>query len=396
MLHTELTCPFCNASLAGVVRGASDEPATCSRCGERLPATLTAQLPSEPFPAASAAAPSAARVPGKTKTLVAILAIMFSMAALATVFAYFTRDYRRQNDYRTQKKTEPGLAPTAAEASLLGFLPARCNVLAALHVSKLLQQPATRKLLDEPPLSLLVQSLPQWTGLKLSDFDQAALGAEIQSKLPQVVVVLQTRQPYVPAKVAAALAPAQPAQHRGKLLVRFRLQPVGEGLLWCHSERLLVLILGLDAVTTDDLDAVPPRPRPGAEGFAAPLRSAIAQRLPATSALWLAGHFDEPSAAGDLLEFGGKKNELLDALLRTKTFALSVQPQDHPTLTAHFFTGAAQASERLQTLLEARRWEGAQSYKVVGPSPDAEAVEQWVTLQARGDLAKGFASWQGK
>ena len=329
-------------------------------------------------------------------TLAAILIVMFSMAALATVFAFRTRDFRRQNDYRTQKKSEPGVAPTAADASLLGFLPARCNVLAALHVGELLKNPAMRQLLDEPPLSVLSKSLPQWTGLKLADFDQIALGAEIKATLPQVVLVLQTRQPYVPAKVAAALAPAQPTQRRQKLLVRFSLPPTGEGLLWCHSERVIVLVLGLDAVNTDELDAMPPRPRPGGEGFAEPLRMAIAQRLPATSALWLAGHFEQPSAAGDLLALTGKKNELLETLLQAKSFVVGVQPQNQPMLTAHFHTGAAKASERLQALLEARRWDAAQSYKIAGPPPGAEPAEQWVTLQVRGDVTKWISSWQEK
>jgi hypothetical protein len=393
MVVPELTCPYCNARLTAGGAVAGDERATCPRCGERLPLALSAQLSSASPSVPEPAAPTTAQAPGKRKTLAVILAIMGAMAALATAFAFVTRDFRRQNDYRTQKKTEPGLVTPAAEASLLGFLPARCNVVAALHVSELLKQPATRKLLDEPPLGALAPSLTRWTGLAVADIDQITAGAEIKSKLPQLTVILQTRQPYVPGSITAALAPAQATNHRQKPLVRFSIQPAGEGLLWCHSDRILVLVLALDAVTIDDLDAVPSRPRPGGEGLAAPLRSALAERLPANSALWLAAHFDEFPAVGDLLAFNANKHELLESLLRMRTWVVSVQPHENPTLTAHFFTGAAEASERLQMLLEARRWDGAASYKVAGPPPDADVQDQWVSLQARGDLARWLGQW---
>ena len=394
MVVPELTCPFCNASLAKVGRGATDGRVACPRCGEQLPATVSAQLSTEPFPVANTARTDGLAVPGKWKTLIAILTVMLGMAAVATVFAFFTKDFRRQNDYRTRNKTNPAPRNSGAEVPILGFLPARCNVLAALHVGELLKQPATRKLLEAPPLGLIVAKLPQWTGLTLGDIDQVVLGAEIKSKLPQLIVLVQTRQAYLPGKITAALAPAPPAKYRQKTLVRFPLQPVGEGLLWCHSERLLVFVLALDAVNTDDLDAVPPQPRAGTAGFAEPLRTALAQRLPTASAFWLAGHFEEPSALGDLLKLAGRKNGALETLVQSKTFVVSLQPQDNPTLTAHFFTGDAKTTGRLQALLEARRWPEAQSYKVAGPPPDVLAAEdQWVTLQARGDLAAWIASW---
>jgi hypothetical protein len=53
----------------------------------------------------------------------------------------------------------------------------------------------------------------------------------------------------------------------------------------------------------------------------------------------------------------------------------------------HFFTGAAAASRALEKWLAERPLPGAKSYKVEGPPPDAaDASQEWVTLQLRGDV----------
>lgn len=397
MVGAQLSCPFCNAALTGVVRSVSAERVNCPRCGEPLPAALAAQLPSEPMPAVITSA-SRSPVPGKTKTLLAILAIMATMAVISGIFIWNTQEWRRKNDYRTQKKTDPDVQTRGpADVAILGFLPAKCNVLGAVNVADLRKQPTTRRLLDQPPLGPSARKVPEWTGLTWSDIEQIVLGAEVKGKLPQLFVVVQTRQPYAAGKIAAALAPAVPTKHRNKMLIRFPLQPLGEGLLWCHSDQLLVFVVGLDAVLTDDLDALPSRPRPGLEGFPAALRAAVTERLPPASACWLAGHFDEPSGLGEFLALTGQKNAALDVLLQTKTFVVSVQAQDQATLTGHFFTGEAKSAARLQALLESRRWPEAQSYKVAGPPLDVvEPESQWVTLQARGDLAAWLASLSPK
>lgn len=392
MVGAALTCPFCNAALTGVVRSASAERVVCPRCGEPLPAELAAQLPSEPIAATAPFVPRAV-VPGKTKTVLAILTIMVTMAVAAGVFVWYTKDFRRRNDYRAQKKIDPEQTPGPADVAILGFVPAKCNVLGALNIADLRKRTATRRLLEEPPVGVLARQVPRWTGLSWNDIEEIALGAEVKGKLPQLFVIVRTRQPYASGKISAALAPAVPAKHRNKLLIRFPLQPFGEGLVWCHSEQILVFVLGLDAVATDDLDALPSRPRPGLEGFVAPLRAALGERLPPASAGWLAGHFDEPTGLAELLALTGQKHAPLDAVLESKTFVVSLQAQDQPTLTGHFFTGDAMASARLQTLLERQPRPETLSYKVAGPPPQMRDPEaQWVTLQVRGDLADWLAA----
>jgi len=397
------TCPFCNAPLTNPAPAALGARVVCPRCGEPLPEELVAQVgaaaqrsqPDAPSNFVPAPAP-----PGKSKTLFAVLGVMVVMAVLGAIYVMQTQQYRRGNDFRTQKKNEPALqSAPAAEAPILGLLPARCNVLADLHVAELLKQPATRRLFDtdttagtSSPIPLLANKLQQWTGLKLGDIEHLALGSEISTKLPQLVILVQTHQPYSPGKVNAALAPATPIKHRQKLLVRFPIPPAGEGLLWCHSERILALVLCPVAAQLDDLDAIPPQPRSGVEGFAAPLRAALTERLPSASVAWIAGNFDEPPPLSDLLKLAGVKNAALDMLLQTKTFVVSVQPQSPLTVLGHFRGRTGDDAGKLQAFLAEHRWAEAQSWKVEARPPDpADPESLWLTLQVRGDLAAWLA-----
>jgi hypothetical protein len=397
------TCPFCNAPLANVAPTAAGGRTLCPRCGEPLPGALIAQLgdaPPEGRPAVPDDGVAAPAPPGKSKTLFAILAVMVVMAGLGSVYIWQTQQYRRNNDFRTQKKNEPTLqSAPAAEAPVLGLLPARCNVIANLHVAELLKEPTTRRLFDvettagqSSPISMLAGKLQQWTGLKLGDIEHIALGGEISTQLPQLVILVQTRQPYLPGKVTAALAPATPIKHRQKLLVRFPIPPAGEGLLWCHSERILALVLCPVAAQLDDLDAIPPQPRPGVEGFAAPLRSALTNRLPSTSVAWIAGHFEEPPPLSDLLKLAGIKNAAFDLLSQTKTFVVGLQPQNPLTVLGHFLGRTGDDTVKLQAFLAEHRWAEAKSWEVAARPPDAADPDSfWVTLQMRGDLAAWLA-----
>src|SRR5439155_17764543 len=125
------------------------------------------------------------------------------------------------------------------------------------------------------------------------------------------------------------------------------------------------------------LDAIPPQPRPGVEGFAAPLRDAITQRLPSASAAWIAGHFEEPPPLNELLKLAGVKNAALDMLLQTKTFVVSVQPQNPLTVLGHFHGRTTDDTVKLQAFLAEHRWGEAQSWKVEARPPDAADPESF-------------------
>src|SRR5262245_18924041 len=146
------TCPFCNAPLINLAPAVLGARVVCPRCGEPLPDALVAQVGAAPRESPSTATDENVATmppPGKSKTLCAILAVMVVMAALGAIYVVRTQQYRRGNDFRTQKKNDPALqSAPAAEAPVLGLLPARCNVLADLHVAELLKQPVTRRLFN--------------------------------------------------------------------------------------------------------------------------------------------------------------------------------------------------------------------------------------------------------
>jgi hypothetical protein len=328
--------------------------------------------------------------PGRGRTVAVVLALMLVMAGIGLGYALWTTGFRRANDFRSKKGTPLVLQATApAHVPALGLLPARSNVIAAINVAELLKQPASRPLLQEPRpalLSGLFAGLEKWTGLTPAYIDHIALASEVRADVPRLTVLVHTRQPYAPYKVAENLAPAQPAKHRNKLLVRFPLDP-GEGLLWAHSERVLALVLCIDAAKTDDLDAISTQPRPPLEGFAKPLRDAIEQRLDKQSALWIAGDLGDSTVISDALSLTGVTTKGWAPLLSAKRFVAGVTPRGELTLVAHLFTGEAKAAASLKEWLEKRRWPEATSHKVEAPPADALSSEQWVTLQVRGDPA---------
>jgi hypothetical protein len=384
MTSAQPTCPYCNAPVAAVAR----EARQCARCGERLPASFaTVAPPSESTPQQEDV--PASTPPGQGRTLAVVLTIMVVMAGIGLSYALWTVSFRRANDFRTKKGTPLVLQSSApAHVPALGLLPARSNVVAALNVAELLKHPASRRLFDEPRPALLAwlfAGLEKWTGLEPADIDHVALASEIRTDLPRLTVLVHTRQPFPPHKIAERLAPAQPTKHRNNVLVRFPLQPAGEALLWRHSERVLAFVLCLDAAKLDDLDAIPTQPRPGLEGFAEPLRDAIEQRLDKQSALWIAGDLGESTVIGDAVALTGLTTKGWAPLLGAKRFVAGVTPREDLTLLAHLFTGDAKAGV-LKQWLEKRRWPERTSHKVEAPPPDAAASEQWLTLQVRGDV----------
>jgi hypothetical protein len=375
------SCPYCNAPVAAVAPGSP----RCARCGEPLPPGLA-----ETAPSASLSEPAeqpALTPPGRGRTVAVVLTVMVAMAGIGLGYALWTTGFRRANDFRSKQGTPLVLQATApAHVPALGLLPARSNVIAAINVAELLKQPASRPLLQEPRPALLAglfAGLEKWTGLTPADIDHIALASEVRSDVPRLTLLLHTRQSYAPYKVAENLAPAQPTKHRNKLLVRFPLDP-GEGLLWAHSERVLAVVLCIDAAKTDDLDAIPSQPRPGLEGFAEPLRDAIAQRLDKQSALWIAGDLGNSTVISDALSLTGVTTKGWAPLLAAKRFVAGVTPQEDLTLVAHLFTGEAKTAASLKEWLAKRRWPEATSHKVEAPPADALSSEQWVTLQVRG------------
>ena len=91
---TPTSCPFCNALLPALTAPAAGEKLPCPRCGELVPAArwpvTTAIASGEPNVKPPAAELPLAQVPGKRKTALILVSVMFTMAAVGLGFMLWT------------------------------------------------------------------------------------------------------------------------------------------------------------------------------------------------------------------------------------------------------------------------------------------------------------------
>jgi hypothetical protein len=334
-------------------------------------------------------APTLQPAPRRTNRQVAlwVLGVMSAMALFALIMALATVHVRREHDYRTKKETSSAPAlPDPSQLEGLGFLPPEVNMVAALQVAELSKDSEAKRLLEDPRpplLEMLLGTVEKRARITIEDIDHVVLGAEIREKLPQVTVVIVTREPYDPAERDKALQPATPTLVRGKNLYRFDLNP-GKGMLWCPQPRVLVLLLRLDALTAADLDAIPLSPRQGAEAPPRAIQAYLAeQRIDRQSLAWAAGVFDGQNAFKDLLALSTGGGELASLVGQLQSFTLSLSSHSGLKLVGDFKARNSVAASRLQKQLEKNAWPKASTVKVVLPIP---ADPSWVRWVVSGDV----------
>lgn len=379
-----ISCPYCNSVLSPAEVPRLDGKARCPRCGEPLPANLTAGATLQP--AHYSAAPPKYQPWTNRGIGLSIVGGMVLLALAGLVFALLTVDARRKNDYRVRKNPNPPPSVQApGELAGLGFLPPEVNCVAAVQVSELLKDPQGKKLLEAPRpafVNLILGAVEKWSRLKLADVDQIVVGTEIKDKLPQLTVVVRTRNAYDPAALAKALAPLEPTQHRGKTLFRFAAQP-GQGMLWCPEPRTFVLLIRLDALKLADLDAIPLVPRTGADAVPSAIKTIVDQRVSKQSLIWAAGEFGQAGAFKDLLAFTPVSPDWVNFLARINGFGASLVSQEGLDFVSHFRAGP-QDARFVERELDTIKLPEIKA-KVVAPPPMGTAgSNQWVTLQLRG------------
>jgi hypothetical protein len=262
MTAATVACPYCNAYVTLPEPVPPGRRVTCALCGEAFAyRPLVAGLVAAPPPGTDGP-PHARDFPGgeplrrwNRRTAALILGIMGIMAVLALAVSLRTVDRRRALDQ------EP-----------LGYLPPDTNVMAGLHVAKLLKDPAGREFASQShlgPADVGVVNLEQWTGLPLEALADVVLGLKVSDQLiPRLTLVVQTLKPYDEAKVRAALKDSQQIERHQKKLYRFRLdRPPVTATLWCAGQSTLVY-----GLSPEDLDAVPLTPHPGIDHLPAPLQ----------------------------------------------------------------------------------------------------------------------------
>ena len=249
-----------------------------------------------------------------------ILGNMACVALIVLPFAVATKESRRGNDPKGVPKELAVPANDVREvtpSSLagLGYLPEDCNLAAGIHVAELATLPAGAKLLawqgegETPPwlLQIVLGPVERWTGLLPTAVDHVVVGTHLDAAVPNLIIVIRTRQPYNPQTIAKAQAPAVPVRHLDRDLYQFSTKPVGAGILYAADPNTLILILRVDAMTERDKQLLSAAPRTGAAGPPVPLRTILGERLAAgTPIWWVATEIERPEIAMALLPIGAK------------------------------------------------------------------------------------------
>ena len=308
-----------------------------------------------------------------------------TMAALTVAFTFWTQGFRRQNDFKKGHIATDPASSIPDEMTSLGLVPARCNVLGAINLADLRANPVAKKaFLDQPPRSLvwLADRLKDATGLSLDDLDQIAVGIEMTDQLPKIFVVVQTRAAYDPQAILKSFAPAKTQSLRNRPLVRFTLNPVGDGIAWCVSDRHIAFLFRVEPGKLDDLESIPVRPRQKLEGSSDAIRALVKDRVDKQSLAWLAADLAPASGMLDFLNVVGARVEPYRPLLDAKALAINIKTDRDVVVLGHVLARSPKDIKKLEDCLRDFDWRGESSKKVEATPPDAGA-DPWVTLQLR-------------
>jgi hypothetical protein len=174
---------------------------------------------------------------------------MAVMAAAALGFALKTQSSRRAYDHVAPPEAQQ------ARGSAFAYLPADVNILAAVRVADVIDQPAGKDLLGLLGLGQGQDGMDRFgklTGMKPADLEVVVLGVKAREGQVRPTLIWQARRPYDAARVREALGAREAVTRRGKQLYPFKTDkaPLG-GVVWQPAENILVMGLSIE-----DLDAV--------------------------------------------------------------------------------------------------------------------------------------------
>jgi hypothetical protein len=376
-MNASPTCPYCNA-VVPVPAGARDgQFLPCPRCGERFPyhGFSAAENGTPPAPGVEAPPPvpdeamidrvgEGLRRWSKGAVALLIVGVMVLMAGGGLALALLTQASRRSHDRPPPPEELPPRVRVVAPADLagLGYLPPDTDLVAAVQVAAMLEEPAGQKFLQRfrPEALLRGQAaegpalpgnLEEWTGLGPGDLDSLVAGLKVADKVlpPRFILVARARRAFDEQKVLSALR-AEREPGSGRQLYRFHVERLGQKpVLWFADDRTLIV-----ALTPEQLAEVPETPRTGPDHLPAPLQEAIRNRLGDGAQVWAAGHATdwEKTTVGFLLAIP-RARQLLAPLEQIRTFAVGLRFGDGLSLNGAFQCGDAAAAQKLAERLAA-------------------------------------------
>jgi hypothetical protein len=312
-----------------------------------------------------------------------IVGNMLLVALFALPYALLTTGFRRSHDPPRKtdlnrsgpvKDDESAVGRAPAELAALGYLPADSSLVVGVHVAELLREKAGKEFLENPswkPLELALRQVEKWTGLHRDTIDHVALGARIDG-FPRLTVVVQTRVPYDPASFRVLHDESKPTEHHGRLLYPLLLRPIGQGALWCVGERTLLLTLWWDPAGFPEMkEALPLKPRRGAEGLTPALRACLEKRLSRGALVWVAGTSPPAPLVAAVLPFARGAQSTPAALKKVRVFSAALRfaaGAEEVALAGDLECADVAAAEALQRFLQGQKVPGVGAPGVAGPA----------------------------
>jgi hypothetical protein len=219
-----------------------------------------------------------------------VLTVMASMAVIGLAFAWYTKAWRRERDHlSTNAEPPPAQVTIAAPIQLAGlsYLPTDTDIVFGVHVAELLAENQGQDLVPAllAATNFRETDLEQWIGLKLNELDYVLVGLKTQDRIiPRITLVVQTRRPYDPDKLRAALKVGRRSEREGRTIYRFTPSDTSlEGSIWFAGDRTLVL-----GLIPADFAEIPPLPRSVTDTLAPELVSLL-RPLKEGTPVWLVG-----------------------------------------------------------------------------------------------------------
>jgi hypothetical protein len=280
-----------------------------------------------------------------------LLALMVLVGVGLAIVVIQTRPVRGP---KPTDPSDPLSVPAVLPSRLasLGYLPGDVNLIAAVHVAECSRSPAGQQFLKRFHIrgeTWGLDTLEQWTSVKLHDIDHAVIGVSLKSLIPRVTLVVRTIQAYDLPGVVGDLK-ARETKVEGKILYRFELPKMArEAYLWAPDDRTLVLTWPDDAAKT-----LPSAPHPGMGQLSLPLQSFISSQIDPDAKkqpvqVWAACHVErwQDSPAQLLVLLKMLTPEEWETLALTKTLGLWSQLDDSARVNLAFHAVDAQAALKL-------------------------------------------------
>jgi len=286
---------------------------------------------------------------------------------------------------------------TVAPADLpaLGYLPDDTDLILAVHMAELLDEPTGRDLLKRVGLGTPGgPDLEKWTGLKLDDIDHAVLGLKLDGDLlTRFTLVVRARGPIDQQHVRDLLKTTARQDVDGRPVYPFVLETglpvlakVGASA-WFADDRTLVV--------AKTFDRIPLTPKTGIDHLRPALRQVIQERMGPSAQLWVAAHTDSWDGLNFILRLAisDHLDQGADTFKKVRTLALWLTTGDDVTLRGAFDCADEDAARALAAYLEPTNRKG---FRALFDAPDEgpmarELIDSlkttqqgtWVDLQAK-------------